>query len=346
MNHPHSFSDKPAADGMAEVTPHSRQTARLALIARLALGDALAVLIGFSLAKLVREAEWLTPGGVSLMYVILPLLLALAANTRAYALDSLSDFGEMSRRAVAALVQTFLLVFALLFAIQEGEDTSRVAIALVFAATLITMLVFRYLTHRWVRRALGGILLDELVIVDGVSIPSLKARYVVHAADNKLEPDLNDPAMLERFTRVTDYYDRILVACPPEREKIWSTLLKTVNAKGELLLPHRDDLGVIGLDTFEGASTLVVARGSLNVSDRIKKRLFDLAVAVPALIALAPLMIMVAICIKIDSRGPVFFKQPRVGRNNVPFRIYKFRSMRQERSDAAGAQSTRSPVEP
>ena len=341
MNHPHSFSDKLAADGMAEVTPHSRQTARLALIARLALGDALAVLIGFSLAKLVREAEWLTPGGVSLMYVILPLLLALAANTRAYALDSLSDFGEMSRRAVTALVQTFLLVFALLFAIQEGEDTSRVAIALVFAATLITMLVFRYLTHRWVRRALGGILLDELVIVDGVSIPSLKARYVVHAADNKLEPDLNDPAMLERFTRVTDYYDRILVACPPEREKIWSTLLKTVNAKGELLLPHRDDLGVIGLDTFEGASTLVVARGSLNVSDRIKKRLFDLAVAVPALIALAPLMIMVAICIKIDSRGPVFFKQPRVGRNNVPFRIYKFRSMRQERSDAAGAQSTR-----
>ena len=79
----------------------------------------------------------------------------------------------------------------------------------------------------------------------------------------------------------------------------------------------------------------------MALSDRVKKRLFDLAVALPALVVLAPMLLIVAIGIKLDSPGPVFFRQPRVGRNNVMFRIYKFRSMRQESCDVAGAKSTR-----
>jgi polysaccharide biosynthesis protein PslA len=84
----------------------------------------------------------------------------------------------------------------------------------------------------------------------------------------------------------------------------------------------------------------MVSRGQLGIGDRIKKRLFDLAIAVPALIFLAPLLLTVAIMIKLDSPGPVFFRQTRVGKNNVPFRIFKFRSMRQEVCDAQGRQST------
>lgn len=320
---------------------HSRQTARLALYARLVLGDALAVLIGFSIAGTVRDPEWLMPGGVSLMFVVLPVFLILASNARAYSLDVLFDYAESARRMTSGLVQTFLFLFALLFAVQEGKDISRLAIATVFASTWAFMLVARYLSYLWVRRALGGVLLDELVILDGVPNPEPGARFVVDARENHLEPDLNDPAMLERFARVSDFYDRILVACRPERHAVWSTLLKTIDAKGELLMGRRDDIGVIGLDSFGGSSTLVVSRGSMRLSDRIKKRLFDLAIAVPALLFLAPLMLGVAILIKLDSKGPVFFRQPRVGRNNVPFQIYKFRSMRQEKSDLAGAQSTR-----
>ena len=320
---------------------HSRQTARLALYARLVLGDALAVLIGFSLAGKVRDSAWLMSNGVSLLFVVLPVLLILANNNRAYALEVLSDYAESARRAAGSLVQTFLFLFALLFAVQEGEDISRLGIATVFGSTLVAMLLFRFLSFLWVRRALRGVLLDELVIIDGVPNPEPGARFVVDARENRLEPDLNDPAMLERFARVSDFYDRILVACRPEMQTTWSTLLKTVDAKGELLVGRRDDIGVIGLDSFGGSSTLVVSRGSLTLSDRIKKRLFDLAIAVPALVFLAPLMLVVAVLIKLDSKGPVFFKQPRVGRNNVPFRIYKFRSMRQEQSDEAGVQSTR-----
>lgn len=57
------------------------------------------------------------------------------------------------------------------------------------------------------------------------------------------------------------------------------------------------------------------------------KRAFDIIVASLGLIALAPVFILVAWWIKLDSVGPVFFRQERVGRHGVPFRIHKFRSM-------------------
>lgn len=58
------------------------------------------------------------------------------------------------------------------------------------------------------------------------------------------------------------------------------------------------------------------------------KRLFDIVASGCGLIILCPLLIIVAIWIKIDSKGPVFFRQVRAGRYNKDFRIYKFRSMR------------------
>lgn len=57
------------------------------------------------------------------------------------------------------------------------------------------------------------------------------------------------------------------------------------------------------------------------------KRVFDIAVAALALMLLAPVMLCIAVWIKIDSSGPVFFRQERVGRFGVPFRIHKFRTM-------------------
>ncbi len=59
------------------------------------------------------------------------------------------------------------------------------------------------------------------------------------------------------------------------------------------------------------------------------KRAFDLAGAALALLLLSPLMLLVALWIKLDSAGPVFYRQERVGRFGVPFRIHKFRSMRE-----------------
>jgi len=57
------------------------------------------------------------------------------------------------------------------------------------------------------------------------------------------------------------------------------------------------------------------------------KRLFDIVLSSIGLLILLPLFALVSLLIKVDSRGPVFFRQERVGKNFAPFRIYKFRTM-------------------
>ena len=65
------------------------------------------------------------------------------------------------------------------------------------------------------------------------------------------------------------------------------------------------------------------------------KRLFDILASGLGLVCLSPLFAAVAVWIKFDSRGPVFYRQVRVGRGNKDFRIFKFRSMRPD-SDKLG----------
>lgn len=67
------------------------------------------------------------------------------------------------------------------------------------------------------------------------------------------------------------------------------------------------------------------------------KRMFDLAIAGLGLLLLCPLLLLIALAIKLDSPGPVFYRQERIGRGGRPFRIHKFRTMR---DGAAGAQLT------
>jgi lipopolysaccharide/colanic/teichoic acid biosynthesis glycosyltransferase len=60
------------------------------------------------------------------------------------------------------------------------------------------------------------------------------------------------------------------------------------------------------------------------------KRLFDLVASTIGLLVLSPLLLLAALLIKLDSRGPILFKQERIGKGFRPFAIYKFRTMREE----------------
>lgn len=66
---------------------------------------------------------------------------------------------------------------------------------------------------------------------------------------------------------------------------------------------------------------------------RILKRIFDFCASLLALIPLSIIFLVIALLIKLDDGGPVFFSQTRVGRHGKPFKIYKFRSMRVDAED-------------
>ena len=73
--------------------------------------------------------------------------------------------------------------------------------------------------------------------------------------------------------------------------------------------------------------TIQVRSPPLSAFDLAVKRAFDIFAATIGLIVLSPLFLIVSIAIKLDSRGPVFFRQTRHGFNNGPIEVFKFRSM-------------------
>ena len=79
-----------------------------------------------------------------------------------------------------------------------------------------------------------------------------------------------------------------------------------------------------------------ITRLLLTAEQKILKRMLDIAVSIPAIIILLPLMALTAVAIKADSKGPVIYSQERVGQYGKTFKVYKFRSMKQDAEAQSG----------
>ncbi len=108
-------------------------------------------------------------------------------------------------------------------------------------------------------------------------------------------------------------------------------LMHTLKAIGVRVSVLPRLLEVVGssveFDDLHGVMVMGIRRFELTRSSAAVKRAFDLIGASLGLLAISPLMIAIAIAIKLDSRGPVFFRQPRVGRHGRHFKMLKFRTM-------------------
>ncbi|TXC72721.1 hypothetical protein FSB78_03145 [Sphingomonas ginsenosidivorax] len=146
--------------------------------------------------------------------------------------------------------------------------------------------------------------------------------------------------MYDRLARSLGSADRVVIACHPDRRIAWARALKGANIQSEIIVPELTGLAPLGIGLHGSEPTVVVGTGPLDLFDRLVKRAFDLSIAGVAAIILLPLMLIVAVLIKLDSPGPVFFRQQRIGRGNEMFQMLKFRSMRTEASDSVGARLT------
>jgi len=108
-------------------------------------------------------------------------------------------------------------------------------------------------------------------------------------------------------------------------------LVRTLKAVGVRVSLVPRLLEVVGssveFDDLHGVTLMGVRRFDLTRSSEMVKRAFDLIGASLGLLMLAPLMVVIAIAIKLDSRGPLFFRQQRVGRDDKHFGLFKFRTM-------------------
>ena len=108
-------------------------------------------------------------------------------------------------------------------------------------------------------------------------------------------------------------------------------LVRTLKAVGVRVSVLPRLLEVVGssveFDDLHGVTVMGVRRFDLTRSSAAVKRALDLALASVGLLAIAPMLVVAAVAIKLDSRGPVLFRQLRVGRYGKEFHIFKFRTM-------------------
>jgi exopolysaccharide biosynthesis polyprenyl glycosylphosphotransferase len=264
---------------------------------------------------------------------VLPAYYLIAFRQRAYRLNVVISASRSTRRAALSLAMAVILVISFTFMAKASDELSR-GLAFLGGLTSATLLILtRFVFARHAFAALDGSPESEVVLIDGLMPPSDCNAFKVDVRVLGIEPDINDPVMLDRIGEIIHETDRVIICCHPDKRASWSLALKGAGVNVEVLAPELDAIGAISATHYYGTATALVATGPLNPVDRMTKRAFDLAMALLAVILALPLLVAIAILIKIDSAGPVLFVQKRIGRGNRMFSMYKFRSMYTDRLD-------------
>lgn len=323
----------------------SKEIVRLRLYALCLAGDMAGLFIAFLLANwLVVGAFMGEPGkphGLVMFSMVAPLYAILAVQGGAYGINTLDRVRRGIFRALLALAQAALLMLLIVYLGKIAEQLSRLTFLTGLLLGAATLALVRLAVARLAVRLLGDVPHLTAVIMDGVAIETGAHMEVIQADAANLHPERHDADMAARLAAAVGMAERVIVACPLERMDDWSAALKSLSARGEIVVPELLRFAPARVDEFDGQPTIIVAGGPLQFRDRLIKRLFDILVATIATIALSPVLIGAALAVKLTSPGPVLFRQPRIGKDGRPFSIYKFRSMRTEASDHKAATLTR-----
>lgn len=312
---------------------------RWRIMAWLTAIDIFALVAGFVAAVSLRqlllgETQW-----QYLLPALIPIYLVTALNNGAYSAAILDKPLGAARSAVTALAMALLTMVFFGFAFQSNDNFPRTAIGAGFLMAGALLAIGRITFVRNLQQIVGGNPFSVILIREKDQ-PVPQGNYsMIVPADRFFDPDRHDPIMYDRFAHITQSAHRVVVACRPGRRAAWAHALKSAGVQGEVMAPELAALAPLDVAVCDDGYTLVVATGPLGLANRARKRAFDLAFAGSALLVLWPVLGAIAVLLKLDSRGPVFFRQDRIGRGNKIFRIFKFRSMRVDRSDAAGHQS-------
>lgn len=318
----------------------SMEHRRIQLYAMLFLFD---VAIGFGsfwLAGKIYVGEHVSMRAIQVMQLTAPIYLVIAIYNRVYSIRALESFRNSIWRMGLALALAVMFFLVLTFYARTSADFARSTFSLAIAMAFVGMALVRVLVTFQIRIQFGGRVSNILIIDDGGPEIQLAGAERVTADAAMVENAQANPEALDLLGRTMRNNDRVIVSCPIERRVFWTRIMRAAGVRGEVVSEALQELGALALERHDGWSFLVVSAGPLGLRDRLTKRAIDLAFTVPALILLGPVMLVVALLIKLEDGGPVFFVQPRMGQGNIMFDMLKFRSMKVAKLDSEGARST------
>lgn len=321
----------------------------------------LLVLSGAASAWAIQDLSFFSSRMAALVGVVLSLSAAyvlFAELFRLYRIVAFQAAFDPIVRSLAIWSTMFLTLLSVSFLTGVGSQTSQAWVVVWFFAGTITLVAFRISAARTIRAwAEAGRLQRNVIVVGGgktgqrviaalkaADFPFINISGVFDDRSGDRAPDDIDGVKklgsfdeLVRFSR-SNRVDMLLVALPMSAERRMVELLKKL-----WVLPV--DIRLSALD-----SHLRFARGTYSYIGNVPfldiyekpltdwnyalKGILDRTVAALMLLASLPLFAIVAIAIKLESPGPVFFKQRRYGFNNELIEVYKFRTLKHEQADA------------
>ena len=264
-------------------------------------------------------------------------------------------------RLLAVWSIVFLLLTLTAFLLKSSDQVSRVWMVSWYMMGAIVLVLFRLsvrtLVKKWTQ---NGRLKRRTVIVGGGRDAEELIKAIHQSADNDIQliglfddridkrspetvancPKLGNVVELIEFARQTPI-DLVIVSMPLSAEDRVLHMLKRLWV---LPIDIRLSAHMSKLRLARSAYSYVGDVAMFDMADRpisdwnlVFKWIFDKTVAISALLLLSPVMIATAIAIRLESKGPVLFKQKRHGFNNELIEIYKFRSMFVDQNDASAS---------
>ena len=266
---------------------------------------------------------------------------------------SLSAFWTLCKASGIALIATL----AALFFIYHHDAYSRWVMLLASGFSLVWLFLGRLVLHRF-RQAVHaqGVGVSRVALIGNYDARSEKFINVLKAkpnsgyelvgivaekvdADDSAVPSLGESqdilALVQKYR-----LDTLFISSPTVPNE---TILQILHACEGVpvqinVLPELSEFisGGTAITLFEGIPVLRLRETPMQGVRGIVKRLIDIVFSVFALIVLSPLMLTIAVIIRLTSPGKALFRQERVGRAGKPFNIYKFRSMRADAEERVG----------
>jgi len=325
--------------------------------------------IEFALLSLVGVSLYLfslMPGEtVGPMYLLAGFVAAtfytgFAQGMDAFLISSLRRFSNSVFKSISALAVTLMTLCMLAFVLHGFNLTLITWLGSWFTMSIGVLSIARFATSIYVSRLIEeGKLERRAIIVGG----GASAAELIHSMEANPDSDIRICGIFDdrggnRSPEIVAGYPKLGTVCEliefSRRARINMLILAIpINAESRVLQLLKR-LWVLPVDirlsahanklyfrprsyTYEGAVPFVdVFEKPIADWDSVKKRAFDIVFASLALVALSPIMLMAALAVKLDSKGPVFFRQKREGFNNEHVHVLKFRSLKVDQQDSSG----------
>ncbi len=269
-----------------------------------------------------------------------------------YSWDHNNGRMEIVMRIGASVLLAFFLLSGIYYLI---PDVTPERISLVASLALFGFVQLIWHIGFFIFLRMPGIAQKILIFGVGPLADQIERVLASHPHNYILAGSIRPPGMAVSPGSIDTLGSRDGLAVTAMREKVNTIVISVSERRG--VLPVREILGcklngieiVDDLSFYERItgkllvermhpSSLIFSNGSrLTAFVRFYKRVFDLMFASIGIVFASPLFPLIALAIRLDSPGPVFFRQSRVGRGEEVFTLYKFRTMRQDAEKGTGA---------